>query len=370
MSGNQSEPRSDFRSPLHEAAVRFPQTELWNDSCGMGEVQFALERGAVGATSNPVIVGRILKEEMERWEDRIQELLTKEMPDACDIDLCWQLTKEAGKLSAETLLPIFEETKGKKGWQAIQVDPRYYRSAEKTAAHAIELASLSENILIKMPVSSVAPEAIEECIYQGVSTNGTVCFGIPQAVAVAEAVERGLKRREAEGKPIDHLNPSCTIMSGRINDWIGEVVLREKLPVAPEHVELAGVAILKKAYNLFKERGYRLRILGALNNSHWLWTHFIGGDLILTINPVWWKRLEGCSTPVVSRMEEDVPQEVINELLAHVDEFKKIYNEFGMKVSEFDEYGAFHRTMREFYRGYEGFLEYLRSFMLPLPEEL
>ncbi len=360
----------NFLSPLHEAATRFPQTELWNDSCGMGEVRFALERGAVGATSNPVIVGRILKQEMNSWEERIYTILSKELPEANDIDLCWKLSKEAGSKSARELLPIFRESGGKQGWQAIQVDPRYYRSSEKTVLHAVELSMLEENILIKMPVSSIAPAAIEECTYRGVSVNGTVCFGIPQALAVAQAVERGLKRREQEEKPIDGMNPSCTIMVGRINDWIGEVVLRQKLPVSPQSVELAGVAVLKKAYRIFTERGYRLRILGALNNSHWLWTHFLGGNLILTINPIWWRRLEGCMVPVDKRIDEPVPHQVIKELLTHVPEFSKIFEEEGMTVSQFEDYGAFRRTMREFFEGYEGFLEYLRKFMLPLPEEL
>ena len=356
-------------SPLQEAARLFPQTELWNDSCGIGEVSFALERGAVGATSNPVIVGRILKEEISSWRDRITEILRDELPEGDDIALCWQLSKEAGLKSAHLLLPLFEQTGGKRGWQAIQVDPRYYRSAHKTIAHAVELSSLERNILIKMPVSSIAPEAIEECTYRGISVNGTVCFSVSQAVAVAKAVERGLCRREAQGLSIDGMNPSCTIMAGRINDWIAEVVEQNRIPVAPEHVELAGVAVLKKVYSLFKERGYRLRVLGALNNSHWLWTHFLGGDLILTINPVWWRRLEGCSVPVVQKMDEKVPEEVIGLLSSHVEEFRKIYDEEGMAVAEFDHFGAFHRTMREFYRGYEGFLEYLRSYMLPLPDE-
>ncbi len=360
---------SKFLSPFHEAAQRFPQTELWNDSCGRGELQFALKRGAVGATSNPVIVGRILREDIDSWKERIVNILEQEMPDASDIDLCWRLTREAGKRSAEVLLPLFTETKGERGWQAIQVDPRYYRSAEKTIAHACELASLSDNILIKMPVSSVAPEAIEECTYRGVSINGTVCFSISQAVAVAEAVERGLRRREAEGLSISGLNPSCTIMSGRINDWLGDIVVQRRLPISPEEVEMAGIAIAKKAYHLFRERGYRLRILGALNNSHWLWTHFIGGDLILTINPVWWRRLEGCAVPVHNGIDVPVPPAVTDRLLLHVPEFGMLFEEGALMVGEFEKLGAFRRTMREFFRGYEAFLEYLRSFMLPLPEE-
>jgi hypothetical protein len=40
-----------------------------------------------------------------------------------------------------------------------------------------------------------------------------------------------------------------------------------------------------------------------------------------------------------------------------------------MKPAEFNEYDAFRRTMREFFRGYDAFLEYIRTFMLPLPDD-
>jgi transaldolase len=120
-----------YLSPLHEAAVRFPQTELWNDSCGAAEVKFAMERRAVGATSNPVIVGRILKEEMQNWRGRIDSLLADEIPEASDEELCWKLTEEAGRASSQMFMPMFLETDGKRGWQALQVNPRYYRSTEK-----------------------------------------------------------------------------------------------------------------------------------------------------------------------------------------------------------------------------------------------
>ena len=32
-------------------------TEFWNDSCALSELAEAIDNGAVGATSNPVIVG-------------------------------------------------------------------------------------------------------------------------------------------------------------------------------------------------------------------------------------------------------------------------------------------------------------------------
>lgn len=64
-----------YESPLQEAAERWPQTQLWNDSCGMADIDLALRRGGCGATSNPVIVGNVLRREMHLWEDRLREII-------------------------------------------------------------------------------------------------------------------------------------------------------------------------------------------------------------------------------------------------------------------------------------------------------
>ena len=130
-----------YESPLQEAAERFPQTLLWNDSCGVADLNLALRHGATGATSNPVIVGNVLRKEMADWKDRLNALIHVEMPDATDEEICWALSKEAALKGSNMLLPMFRESGGVKGWQAMQVNPRFYRSTEKTVAHAAELSA-------------------------------------------------------------------------------------------------------------------------------------------------------------------------------------------------------------------------------------
>ena len=51
-------------------------------------------------------------------------------------------------------------------------------------------------MIVKIPVTQAGVSAIEEATYRGISINATVSFTLPQAIAVAEAVERGLARRE------------------------------------------------------------------------------------------------------------------------------------------------------------------------------
>ena len=58
---------------------------------------------------------------------------------------------------------------------------------------------LAPNIIVKFPTTVAGVAAMEEATYRGISINATVSFSVAQAVAAAEAVQRGIERREAEG---------------------------------------------------------------------------------------------------------------------------------------------------------------------------
>lgn len=42
-----------YKSLLHET-VSTTKTDIWNDSCSIKELTYAIEHGAVGATNNPI----------------------------------------------------------------------------------------------------------------------------------------------------------------------------------------------------------------------------------------------------------------------------------------------------------------------------
>ena len=106
------------------------------------------------------------------------------------------------------LLPVFEAHKGKNGRLSIQTDPRLYRDTEAIVRQAVHFSGLAPNMIVKIPVTKAGIPAIEEATFAGVSINATVSFTLPQAIAVAEAVERGLTRREKEGKDISTMGRS------------------------------------------------------------------------------------------------------------------------------------------------------------------
>jgi transaldolase len=342
-------------------------TDYWNDSCSIKELTYAIERGAVGATSNPTIVLDVLKQEMPLWRERIRQIIV-ENPDWTEEQVSWKLIEEMAVKGAMLLLPIFEREQGKKGRLSIQTNPTYYRNAQAITAQAIHFNSLAPNMQVKAPVTRAGIAAIEAATYAGVSINATVCFTIPQSLAVAEAVERGLQRREAEGLDTQHMSPVCTIMVGRLDDWMQVQIKRDDIMVDPGVAHWAGIAAMKKAYGLYQERGYRARLLAAAYRHVLHWTELVGGDIILTIPFPWQKKFNASGIMPIERMHEPVPQHILTELYEKLPDFRRAYDEDGLTVDEFDGYGATVRTLRGFIDSYHDLQAAVREIMLPNPD--
>ena len=355
----------EYKSPLHKM-VSTTQTDLWNDSCSVEELTYSISHGAVGATSNPTIVLNVIKKEMHLWEDRIYEVIDQN-PDWTEVEITWKIFEEIGAKGASLLLPVFEKQAGKKGRLSVQTNPANYRNAPALVEQAIHFNSLGPNIQVKIPVTKAGIQAIEDVTFNGVNINATVCFTVPQAIAVAEAVERGLKRREAAGKPVEDMYPVCTIMVGRIDDWLKIVAKRDGIITDPCFMDWAGVACMKKAYSLYKERNYRTRLLAAAYRHHMHWSEFIGGDLILTIPYKWQVLFNNSDIEVKERMDDPVAPEIIDGLSSHFEDFVKAYDENGLSVDEFDTFGATVRTLRGFTDSYHELHAVIREFMLPNP---
>ena len=217
--------------PLLDAARNTP-TALWNDSADPDELRQSISFGGVGATCNPTIAYTCINQRKDVWLPRIAEL-AEEMPEATESEIGWQVVREMSIEAAKLLEPIFEEHKGRNGRLSMQTDPRLARSAKALADQAEEFSNLAKNIIVKIPATSVGVKAIEDATYRGVSVNVTVSFSVPQAVATGEAIERGLKRREAEGKDVSTMGPVVTLMGGRLDDWLKIVAKRDKLFIDP-----------------------------------------------------------------------------------------------------------------------------------------
>lgn len=342
-------------------------TCLWNDSASVDELTYSIEHGAVGATCNPVIALSALRTEMPRWKPRILELIA-EMPTASEDQIGWRVIEEMSIKGAALLEPVFEAHRGKNGRLSIQTDPRNYRNTQAIVEQAIRFSQLAPNMIVKIPVTRAGIPAIEEATYLGISINATVSFALPQCIAVAEAVERGLRRREAEGKDISTMGPVCTIMVGRLDDWLKVVMEKENISTDPGYLEWAGVAVFKKAYAIFRERGYRIRLLSAAFRNHMHWSEFIGGDVVISPPCSWQRRYNASDIEVVPRIDTPVEPRIVDDLLRRFADFRRAYTEDGLTHEEFDSFGPTVRTLRQFSGACTDLAVLIRESLLPNPD--
>ena len=342
-------------------------TDYWNDSCAVEELTYAVERGAVGATSNPTIVLEVMQKEKAYWTERVRALHAGH-PTWTEEVLTWAIVEEMAVRGAAILAPVFEREGGRKGRLSLQTNPTFYCDPEKMVEQALRFGGLAPNIQVKLPATRAGIEAIEEVTFQGVNINATVSFTVPQVIAVAEAVERGLRRREAAGHEVASMTPVCTMMVGRLDDWMKVLVERDAIAVHPDATNWAGVAAFKRAYAIYRERGYRTRALAAAYRHRLHWTEFVGGDVILTMPHAWQARFNESGIDPVERMELPVDPAIVAELEARIPDFRRAYEPDGMTVEEFDTYGATARTLRGFVKAYHDLVATVNDIVMPNPD--
>ena len=353
-------------SPMLRTVADRP-TDYWNDSCALAELDYAVSRGATGATSNPSIVLEVLSKERSHWAPRIRELASSN-PAWTETDLTWAVVEEMAVGGAAVLEPVFVREHGRKGRLSVQTNPANYPNTERMLEQGMRFASLALNIQVKFPATLAGIRAIELATAAGISINATVCFTVPQAIAVAEAVERGLDALASGGADATTITPVCTIMVGRLDDWMRVLVERDGIAVHPDALNWAGIATFKRAYGLFRERGYRTRLLAAAYRHRLHWTELVGGDIVLTIPHAWQVRFNASGITPVARIDESVDPAIVRELLDRIPDFERAYDPSGLAIDEFDGFGPTVRTLRGFIKSYHDLVGAVRDIVLPDPD--
>ncbi len=295
-------------------------TDYWNDSCALDELDYAVTRGATGATSNPSIVLEVLGKERAYWIPRIGQLAAAH-PSWTETDITWAVIEEMAVRGAGVLEPVFVREGGRKGRLSLQTNPANYPNTERMLEQGVRFASLAPNIQVKFPATNAGIKAIESATAAGISINATVCFTVAQAVAVGEAVERGLDRLTAQGGDGSVVTPVCTLMIGRLDDWMRVLVERDQIAVDPDALNWAGIATFKRAYSLYQERGYRTRLLAAAYRHRLHWTELVGGDVILTMPHAWQVRFNASGITPDARIGVPVDPATIRELTERIPDF-------------------------------------------------
>ena len=125
---------------------------------------------------------------------------------------------------------------------------------------------------------------------------------------------------------------------------------------------------MKKAYRIYRERGYRTRLLSAAFRNHMHWSEFVGADMVISPPYSWQVRFNGSDVDVRSRIDDLVKPEIENELLKKFPDFRRAFAEDGLSPAEFDSFGPTRRTLRQFISACHDLDSVVRDVLIPDPD--
>lgn len=351
------------KTKLELCMESFPQTDIWMDSFSEMHHAYALEHQCKGITTSPTWVGHMLCDEFEEQKIALQQFIDAN-PDLNEREIAWKWTLEVGRQRSKCMLPLWEEGKPKKGRFSIQLSIYEYRNAERMLKMAEEVNSLGPNMQVKIPANKAGIAVMEEATAQGISVMATLCYSVDQAVAAAEAIERGIQRRIQAGLSTESLNPVCAVLLGMQEDWLHNYADAKGIILDPEAFTYAGEAVCKQIYKVYQARKYHTRVLTAYYRHHRHWSAFMGGDIIMTIPYKWQKRFEMCDVPIENNMGKPVPEKFLQQL-NKLPPFVQAITEGSLTNEMFDTFPPVILTIRYFTEVYEKGVLLIRELMLP-----
>jgi len=325
-----------------------------------------------GVTTNPPLCLNVLSYHKEYWRKFVKRTL-RICPSKKPGEVFWQMYKEIVRKGAELFLPIFENSGYKYGYISAQLDPRDRENFDFMLERAEELASLSPNVMIKVPGTKEGYELIKVLTSRGISTNNTLAFMIPQFVTCANAVREGLEIAKANGTDLSTWRSVITFMSARFTA-LGDLEKEAKekdIKLSEEDTRWAELAIMKKAHRIMKEGGYpskmllcSMRISPTINGEKHCWhlEKLAGADMVYTCPPKFIASLllEGDHIELSNQIDEPVPDEVMQKLLK-INYFAKGYDEEGYKPEEFNFHPALLNTAKQFSGAVKGMIDFVKE---------
>jgi transaldolase len=310
-------------------------TLWWHDSAATAELSVGMERGAIGATTNPVLSAAALVSDRALWAADIERVLARNLPAEQKAEALMRIpvTNAATRLA------------GRPGFVCAQVNPSRAGDRECMLSMARRFQNWAPNIAVKLPATAAGLDVLEECVAEGITVTATVSFTVPQVIAIAERHRAGVRRARANG--IEPGRGFAVIMIGRLDDYLREIARDSHARVDESDISLAGLAVTKRAYSLYRQRGYEAVLLIAALRGDYHLTELAGADLVMSIHPAYQESLVTKDLPRERRIEFPVPQDVVDRL-STMPEFVRSYEPHGMNPAEFMSFGLTQRTLSQF----------------------
>ena len=317
-------------------------TRFWINNPTAEDVANALKNDAFACTTNPAYCSKLIKNEREYVDSVIDFHI---MHTNNYNNLANEVYRTCAKRVMDMFMPVYNKSNGKKGFVTLQDDPRYDSDTDHTVKNVLVNKGLATNYMAKIPVIDGGLQAIEECVKYDVPICATEVFSIAQAMLVAERYTEACDRF-GNTPPI-----FITHISGIFDEYLGKIAKRRNIDIAPEVLKMAGIAIARKQNRCLKEKGYKIIMLGGGARAIHHFTEIVG-DPHVTINWSTAQEILDLNLDVELKIDMEVSQSVIDKLKSKFSEFMRAYEDDGMTVQEFAEFGPVQLFRNSFLKGW------------------
>lgn len=337
----------------------YRDVELFRVEDGRAGPQFSAGSLLQGSTTNQPLTWQVIEQEPDYWGQWIAAN-SQDLDRSDSKEAMWRLFIEVARRGAEMLGPIHEASGGKLGQICCQVDPRDMTNLEAMLAQARRIHAARPNIMVKMPGTQEGIEGVRILTAEGIPTNVTLGFTVPQLVAVGEAARAGLAEAQARGTDLSHWRSCAVMMLGRYEDAppMKAQASERGIELSEADLRWAGVAIFRQAHKLFRERGYPSKLMAAsmrpgpvLNGVKHVWhlEKLAGANAVLTVFPNIFELLLAsyAELPLEAQIDEPPPDDVMDRLL-RIPYFAEAYKEDGIAPQDWASHAALKATAASF----------------------
>ncbi|NWG13201.1 MAG: hypothetical protein HXY20_06670 [Acidobacteria bacterium] len=322
--------------------VESTKTAWWHDSADPVELKLGLDRGAVGVTTNPFLSSVALAKHRAGWAEEVNSILARTLSAEQKAE---ELMRLVVTRAAALFRPLYDRSEGSAGHVCAQVNPSRAGERNVMLAMARRYHAWAPNIAVKLPAVSAGLDVLEDCIAEGITVAATVSFTVPQAIAIAERCRAGRGRAKSRG--IEPGKCFAVVMIGRLDDYLREVASDNNAAATESDIRQSGLAVTKRAYRIYQERGYEAVLLVAALRGDYHLTELAGARLLMSIAPAAQEWFIARDHPREERIEKPIPSDVV-ERLSTMPEFVKAYEPDGMTPRDFISYGVAQRTICQF----------------------
>lgn len=227
-----------------------------------------------------------------------------------------------------------------------QVNPARAADRGSMLSMARRFHAWAPNIAVKLPVTAAGLDVLEDCTAEGITITATISFTVPQVIAIAERYRRGIQRAKKDG--VEPGKCFAVIMIGRLDDYLRDAALDYQADISESDIQQAGLAVSKRAYSIYKQRGYEASLIVAALRGSYHMTELTGAEIIMSIAPPYQEILLSEQLPCEERIDRPIPSDVI-ERLSKLPEFVRTYEPEAMSQKDFIAYGVTQKTLSQFY---------------------